>query len=223
MNLAHVWVDWKIQDIYRFDVDIEILKPTPEKLQKGLLFWQWHFNFKKDGGYIGLQLVESKKKAIFSIWLAVRGTEGCCLIDEHEKPVYRCLIYYPWKLGQKYRLIVKEGKKETDGTWWIGEIYDYANHRTTRIGKILVPASFGKLSAHNYYTCIEYGYFDVEDLPPTRARFSGHFAYDRKEDGPAHLRAEKPKVAYPDKSEKSKVIFEDSSYILEAGGRVGRS
>jgi len=202
------------------------LKPTPKKLRKGLLFWQWHFNFKQEGGYIGLQLVESKKKAIFSIWLAIEGTKGCSTIKEHGKPVIRCLIDYPWKLGQKYRLIVKEGKIETDGSWWIGEIYDYASHRTTIIGKILVSPSFGKLSAHNYYTCIEYGYFDAdcENLPHTKARFSGHYAYNGKEDGPAHLRAEKPMIAYPSKCGNSKItLFEDASYVLEAGNRVRRS
>lgn len=225
MDLARVWIDWKIRDIFRFDVDIEILEPTPEKLQKGLLFWQWHFNFKPEGGYIGLQLVESKKKAIFSIWSASNGGNGCSLIEEHRKPVFRCLIDYPWKLGRKYRLVVKEGRRAIDGSWWVGEIYDYANHQTTTIGKISVPFSFGKLSAHNYYTCIEYGYFgaDCENLPHIKARFSGHYAYNGREDGPAYLRAEKPKIEYPTKCENSKIILlEDASYILEAGNGVRR-
>ncbi|KXH75834.1 MAG: hypothetical protein AM326_08545 [Candidatus Thorarchaeota archaeon SMTZ-45] len=216
MNLAHVWLNWKIHEIYRFDMDIEILKSTPQKLEKGVIFWQWHFNFQKQGGYIGLQLLSSGKKAIFSIWDAIEGKSPCCPFS-HEGKGVQCLIDFEWKLEQKYRLRVSKASKPKDTTWWIGEIYDYSDGTSTTIGEVCVPHSFGKLSAYNYYTCIEYGYFDSETLPCTKSRFSGHYAYNGKEDGPASLRAESPKVEYPNGEGTSKVtLCRDSSYIIEA-------
>jgi hypothetical protein len=150
MNNAHVCVDWLISDIDRFDLDIEILRLTPERLDKGLIFWQWHFNFKDEGGYIGFQLAENRKKAIFSIWQPIKGCMGE-LIEEMGKPVYKCLHDYPWELNQKYMLTVKIDKEENSGLWWIGEIFDYKNNTLTTIGKILIPKRFEKLKEHNYY------------------------------------------------------------------------
>lgn len=215
MNLAHVWLDWIIQDIYRFDLNIEILKPTPQQLRKSLIFWQWHFNFQQQGGYIGLQLAKTKKKAIFSIWDAIKGKHPCCHFS-HEGKGIQCLDDYDWKLGNKYRLSVRQVMKSIDENWYIGEIYDYSTHQLITIGEILVPYSFGRLSAHNYYTCVEYGYFDNKNLPHSKVRFSGHYAYNGKEDGPSHLRARTPKIDYPDCRGFSEVtLCKDGSYIIE--------
>lgn len=229
MNLAHVWIDWTIKNIYRFDLDIELLNPTPEEMKKGLIYWQWHFDFtppppKMQGGYIGFQLVKSKKIAIFSIWEAIRGKPPCSRFT-HEGEGIQCLVPFNWILEKKYRLTVKEGTSTEEGTWWIGEIHDYSNSQTNIIGKILIPNDFDRLSPHNYYTCVEYGYFndDCENLPHTKARFSSHYAYNGKEDGSARLRAGKPKIEYPSECKNSKItFFEDYSYIIEAGNRVTR-
>lgn len=223
MDNARLCIDWNISDIDRYDLTIEILNPTPERLDKGLIFFQWHFNFKGEGGYIGLQLLETEKKAIFSIWQPIKGCLGK-LIDEHEKPVYRCLHNYPWELNQKYRLTVKVGKEENDGLWWRGEIYDYKNDTLTTIGKILIPKNFEMLKGHNYYTCLETGYFEEDNIIPNiKVKFSDSFAYinDEKYDLKGNLR--KLTIFMFDRSEKSKVVINnDLSYILEAGGRIAR-
>lgn len=221
MDNAKLCIDWNIADIDRYDLTVEILNPTPERLDKGLIFFQWHFNFRGEGGYMGFQLVETGKKAIFSIWQPIKGCMGEP-IEEHGKPVYRCLHDYPWELNQKYRLTVKVGKEENDGLWWVGEIYDYKNDTLTTIGKILISKRFEKLSGHNYYTCLETGYFEDDSiLPNIKAKFSDSFAYinDKKHDLKDNLR--KFTIFMLNKSEKSKVVINDDfSYILEAGGRV---
>ena len=224
MDNARLCIDWNINDINRYDLTVEILNPTPELLDKGLIFFQWHFNFKGEGGYIGFQLVETGKKAIFSIWQPIKGCMGE-LKEEHGKPVYRCLRNYPWELNKKYRLTVKVDKEENEGLWWIREIYDYKNNTLTTIGKILIPKIFEKLKGYNYYTCLETGYFEDDSvIPNIKAKFSDSFAYvnDEKYDLKDKLR--KFTIFMFDKSERAKVVINnDFSYILEAGGRVARA
>ena len=165
----------------------------------------------------------NQKKAILPVWSALAATPRCCLIEEHEKPVYRCLLDYDWELEQKYRFTVREGREESEGTWWIGEILDSAHDQTAKIGEALLPFSFGRMSAHNYYTCVEYGLDEeCESLPHTRARFSGHYAYNGKEDGPAYLRAEEPKIEYPKCRNAKVTILRNAAYMVEAGSKVER-
>ena len=223
MDNARLCIDWNINYINRYDLTVEILNPTPERLDKGLIFLQWHFNFRGEGGYMGFQLCESRKKAIFSIWQPIKGCMGQ-IIEEHGKPVYRCLHDYPWELNQKYTLTVKEGKQENDGIWWIGEIYDYKNDILTTIGKILIPKKFEKLSAHNYYTCLETGYFeDNSIIPKIKAKISDHLAYINDNEYDLKDKLQRFTILFPNKSENSKVvIYNDLSYILEAGGRVAK-
>lgn len=221
---AYVQVFWATADNVRLEMDIRI-SDTPEKVENGhFLYWGHHFWFANgDGGYMGLQVVGPRKKAIFSIWLAIDGTPGPenRFVREHEKPVYRCLRDYPWKVRQKYRLTAKEGKRETDGTSWIGEVYDYANHKTTEIGAILVPISWGRLKATYSNTFIEYGYTGC-DVPYTRAVFSGLRSRNAEADSPPRLL----KAVYNDRvtpCRNSNVKpLDNIKYILEAGGRTKR-
>ncbi|EMR74299.1 protein of unknown function (DUF3472) [Thaumarchaeota archaeon SCGC AB-539-E09] len=223
MDNAKLCIDWNISDIDKYEVDIEILSPTPEYLRKGLIFFQWHFNFLGEGGYIGLQLSDNVKKAIFSIWQPIKGYDGEC-ISEMGKPVYRCLHDFCWELNQKYRMIVKLGEEEQDNLWWIGEIYDYKNDRITTIGKILLPRTFEKLKGHNYYTCIETGYFEDNNvIPEIKVRYSNSLAYKYDDKNMLKDKLKKFTIFMINKSEKSKVVINnDLSYILEAGGRICR-
>lgn len=221
MDNAKLCIDWDIIDIHRYDLNIEILYPTPERLEQGLIFFQWHFNFKGEGGYIGFQLDGSRKKAIFSIWQPIKGCMGE-LIEEHEKPVYRCLRDYHWELNQKYRLTVKMDKEEKDDIWWVGEIFDYKNNTLTTVGKILIPKRFEKLKGYNYYTCLETGYFkDDSIIPNIKARFSDNIAYVYDEQYDLKEKLKRFSIFMTNKSEKSKIVINNNlSYILEAGGRV---
>lgn len=134
---AYVHIFWATSDNVQLEMDLQITD-SPEKVEDGhALFWSHHFWFENDGGYMGLQVVGSKKKVIFSIWGAIEGSPGPenRFVEEHGKSVYRCLKDYPWKLGQKYRLTVKEGKRETDGTCWIGEVMTMRVIKQPRSGK----------------------------------------------------------------------------------------
>lgn len=221
MDNTRLCIDWNVSDVDRYDLTIEILNPTPERLDKGLIFFQWHFNFNGEGGYIGLQLKETGKKAIFSIWQPIKGCMGKC-IKEHSKPVYRCLHDYHWELNQKYRLTVKIGKEENNGLWWIGEIYDFNEDTLTTIGKILIPKRFEKLRGTNYYTCIETEYFkDDSIIPNIKVKYSDSIAYTNTDKYNLKDKLRKFTVFMTDKSEKSKIVINnDLSYILEAGGKV---
>ena len=65
-----------------------------------ILFWAHQFGFKNGpGGYIGLQTVEGKTKAIFSIWDALSGSNGCDTFSGEGTGI-RCLIDYDWKVGE---------------------------------------------------------------------------------------------------------------------------
>ena len=126
MNYAHVWVNWDIKNISRYDLDLEILEPTPQKLNRGIIYWQWHFDFtlpppKMQGGYMGIQLVKDKKVALFSIWDALRGKKPCIKF-RHEGEGIQCLIDFKWQLNKKYRLTVK--KSEDEAGWSTGWTVD---------------------------------------------------------------------------------------------------
>jgi len=221
MDNAKLCTDWNISDLDRYDLTVEILNPTPERLDNGLIFFQWHFSFKGEGGYIGFQLTKTGKKAIFSIWQPIKGCMGE-LIDEHDKPVYRCLHDYPWELNKRYNLTVRLEKEENNGRWWVGEILDYENGTSTIVGRILIPKQFEKLKGYNYYTSIETGYFEDEStIPDIKVKYSGSIGYKNSDEYPLRDKLRKFTVFMIDKSEKSKVVINnDLSYILEAGGRI---
>lgn len=222
---SYVQVFWATADNVRLKMDLRITD-SPEKVEDGhFLYWGHHFWFQNgDGGYMGLQVVGPRKKAIFSIWLAIEGSPGPQnrFVREHGKRVYRCLIDYPWKLGQKYRLTVKEGKRKTDGTCWIGEVHDNENHEITTIGVILVPTSWGRLKASYSNTFIEYGYRGC-DVPYTRAVFSDLRSRNVVGDSsPRLLKAVYNDKVTPCRNSNVKPL-DDTKYTLEAGGKIKRT
>ena len=94
----------------------------------------------------------------------------------------------------------------------------------TTIGKILIPKRFEKLKGHNYYTCIETGYFkDDSIIPNIKVKFSDSIACINTKKYNLKNKLRKHTIFMTDKSEKSKVVINnDLSYILEAGGRVSK-
>ena len=40
MDNTKLCIDWNLSDVDRYDLTIEILDPTPERLDKGLIFFQ---------------------------------------------------------------------------------------------------------------------------------------------------------------------------------------
>lgn len=217
---TYVEIFWERDQNYNFDVDIEITD-SPEQ-NAHVLFWAHQFGFiNGNGGYIGLQVVGSQKKAVFSIWDAISGDPGH-MIDEGGS-VWSIVVDYDWELGQKYRLRIWELEEDQNGDeWWMGSVYDYATGTDFIIGKILVPASWGWLTSYSI-TWTEYaGYsnYDSENVPYTRAVFSGHYARHAVENrGPDKLRASYGSLP----SSNSDVdYFGGTTYALEAGDNVVR-
>jgi len=217
---TYVEIFWKRDENYNFDVDLEITD-APET-STHVLFWAHQFGFVNgNGGYIGLQVVGSQKKAVFSIWGAITGEPGN-MIEEDGK-VWSIVVDYNWKLGQKYRLRIWELKVESNGDeWWLGAVYDYASGTDTTIGKILVPAAWGWLTSYSI-TWIEYaGYNDhnPSDIPYTRAVFSNHYARNAIENGSP----DKMRVSYGTLPSSNSDVdyYGDTRYALEAGDDVVR-
>jgi len=213
---TYVEAFWERDNSYNFDVDIQITDAPDNAI---VLFWAHQFGFVGgNGGYIGLQTVGSQKKAIFSIWDAIRGEPGNPFTGEGEG--WQILIDYDWKLDNKYRLRIWElGVEENGDEWWQGAVYDYATSTETIVGKILVPASWEWLSSWSV-TWIEYAGYQSCDVPYTRAVFSGHYARHAEVDGPP----EKLRVSYgTSPCTKSDVdYYEGTTYALEAGDDVIR-
>lgn len=95
-----IWVEiwWKKRNNYNFEIDLEI---TDAPNTAHVIYWGHQFGFTNysKGGYMGLQIVNAQKIAIFSIWDAITGLpeEDCVQIYENG-PVRRCRINYEWKL-----------------------------------------------------------------------------------------------------------------------------
>jgi len=217
---TYVDIYWPKNNNYNYDVDL-IITNAQEK-DVNILFWSHQFSFVDgQGGYIGLQVVGSSKKAIFSIWGAVSGNPGGFI--EEDGKVWRCLIDYDWKLNQKYRLRVWELNKETNGDeWWVGAVYDYAAQKETQIGTILVPASWSWLSSTSI-TWIEYaGYnnYKPTDLPYTRCLFSNLYSRNAEKNGTP----EKLQVSYGTSTSTNSNVkyYGNFTYALEAGDNVIR-
>ena len=98
-----IWVEtwWKESNNLGFEIDLEI-KDAPKRAH--IIYWGHQFGFTNhpNGGYFGLQIVNTQKVAMFSIWDAKSDAseENCTEIYENG-PVCRCLIKYDWKLNQK--------------------------------------------------------------------------------------------------------------------------
>jgi len=214
---TYVELYWPFDKNYNFDIDLKVTD-TPE-LDTGL-FWSHQFAFVGgSGGYLGLQIVGSTKKAIFSIWNALAGSSECQVFT-HEGSGWMCLIDYDWKVGFNYRLRLWVLNKDPAGNeWWLGTINDYSINSDTVIGRILVPSSFGWLSSWSV-TWIEYFVYSTCDVPYTRAIFSYPFARN----GAGDHAPEKAKATYGTSScQNSNVKYiGDGAYAIEAGKDVRR-
>lgn len=105
-----------------------------------IYFWGNQFQF-KDGksGYIGL-FNRGTRTVHFSIWNATGWKSDKCKHFTHKNSGVRCEIEFPWKLGRRYQLDVSK-----NGNLVTGTISDLITGKTTTVGVIEVPSSFGKL------------------------------------------------------------------------------
>ena len=219
---TYVQIFWKRDNNYNFDIDLNVTD-APESVGSGqAIFWAHFFSFVGGNrGYIGLQIVGSQKKAIFSIWDAITGEPGNPF--EEQGHGWQIIIDYDWKLNHKYRLRIWELNVEQNGDeWWLATVYDYSVGVDTVIGKILVPASWGWLDATSL-TWVEYAGYDnceSKNIPYTKAVFFDPYARNPVENsGPDKLY-----VTYGAKPANNSDVdyYGDYTYALEAGDDVVR-
>jgi len=219
---TYVWIYWKRDNNYNFDIDLNITD-APDVVGPGqVIFWAHQFGFVNgSGGYIGLQIVGSQKKAIFSIWDAITGEPGNPF--EEQGHGWQIIINYDWKLNRKYRLRIWELNVEQNGDeWWLAAVYDYTTGVDTIIGKILVPAAWGWLTKTSV-TWVEYAGYDSyasRNIPYTRAVFSNPYARNPVENSAP----DKLYVTYGIKPANNSDVdyYGGGTYALEAGDDVLR-
>ena len=115
--------------------------------------------FQQAYGYMGIQLVGDKKKAIFSIW-DIRDDAGTaqksmltpwCERFSGEGTGSKCIIAYPWVEGRTYKLIVRSLGVDESGELWIGTILDTKTSFETTIGIIHAKTS-GNYTGYGHLT-----------------------------------------------------------------------
>jgi hypothetical protein len=213
---TYVEIFWKNDNNYNLDVDLTVTHAPDSAI---ILFWAHQFSFVNgSGGYIGLQIVGSSRKAIFSIWDAVRGEPGVRFT--HEGEGWSIIIDHDWKIGERYRLRIWVLGREANGDeWWLGTVYEYSSGRETVIGKILVPELWGWLGSWSV-TWIEYAGYQTCDVPFTRAEFSNLYARNAAGDGPP----DKLKASYGTSPCTNSDIdyYGETHYALKAGQGITR-
>jgi hypothetical protein len=228
--LAYVDLTWPLSNYYNFDIDMKV---TTVPGQDSGTFWSFQFGFVgAGGGYMGLQIIGSKHKVIFSIWGAINGNpnnngdtsppetfNGCRTVFDNGN-AWQCLIDYNWQVGKNYRMRLWITTKESSGDqWWVGAISDYSTNNETTIGSILVPPNYGLL-ANWASTWVENFGYSTCDVPQTEAIFSYPYARNAASGhGP-----QAAKVTYgKDCSDSNVQYLGNGAYALETGKGVQRS
>ena len=161
---------------YNFDVNLTI----EEAPKKGNYYWAHQFQFKNpgDGGYMGLQLVNENKIAIFSIWNALEAEaspDGYKVEFSGEGEGWSVRIPFEWEEKTTYTLRVWELSSSNEPNadeWWGAWIVNQETQKDTYVGKIKVPGSWNWLDSWSVSWVEYFGYVeDCDSLPYARARF----------------------------------------------------
>jgi Domain of unknown function (DUF3472) len=106
---------------------------------------QWYnANDLSVGGYIGLQTDDQGKKAIFSWWGGINGHgPGISQPFSGEGSGWQTIIPYDWQARRSYRLNVNHSSTTSSGSWFTATVVDVQANRTSTIGTIEIPSSFG--------------------------------------------------------------------------------
>lgn len=135
VTMRHTWPHGMSFDTFSFSQQI-----TNDGGPHSIYFWgnQFHFQNGKSG-YIGL-FNRGSRTIHFSIWNATGWKSDKCKHFTHEGSGVRCEIEFPWKVGRRYKLDVSK-----NGNLVTGTITDLITGKTTKVGVIEVPNTFGKL------------------------------------------------------------------------------
>ncbi|HCT78844.1 MAG TPA: hypothetical protein DGT23_20245 [Micromonosporaceae bacterium] len=133
---------------YNFDQRLTILNYTAGSNY----FWAHQFGFVGgENGYLGLQVgsyPNRTKIALFSIWGANAASGPNCGPFTEGANGYTCRIDpYNWVTGRAYRLRVWVLSTEAAGEWWGAWVQDTVTGTDTYVGKIRVPAAWGRLKS----------------------------------------------------------------------------
>lgn len=154
----------------------------------GYIYPAFQFSFQVSGGYMGVQLVGTSKKAIFSIWDTSDGSGTAQPVSDncsrfgHEGTGTHCGIDYDWVEGREYRLRIWTVGTDATGESWIGAIYDTVTQQETTIGVIHLKSSNGYVGygwlTDKAYTFLEYfsGPDSCEGQPYSRVLWRGPYA-----------------------------------------------
>jgi len=146
--------------------------------------------FKQAQGYMGIQLVGDKKKAIFSIW-DIREDAGTaqkspltpwCDRFSGEGTGSKCVIAYPWVEGRTYKLKVRSFGVDESGELWIGTILDSKTSLETTIG-VIHAKTVGSYSGYGHLTGQSVTFLEYfgkantcDNQPYSKVSWSGPFA-----------------------------------------------
>jgi hypothetical protein len=101
------------------------------------------------GGYMGLQIVGSNKKVLFSIWDIEEGAEATIPMSANarrfsgEGTGTQCPLDYDWEPNREYRLRLWTLGSDDNGENWIATMYDTITGIETTIGIIYLKNSRG--------------------------------------------------------------------------------
>jgi hypothetical protein len=180
---------------YRFNNDagpffnLDIYSTWESAPSTGYIYPAFQFFFQANqGGYMGMQLVGTQKKALFSIWDMTEGSgtaqpiSSWCDRFGGEGTGARCLIDYDWVPGREYRLRVWAVDSDQNGESWVGAIQDTVTDIETQIGVIYLYNSGGYTGygwlRTDTYTFLEYfgGPPGCDNQPYSRVLWRGPFA-----------------------------------------------
>jgi hypothetical protein len=130
------------------------------------------------------------KMALFSAWGGTHGiAEEIGWGSEFEEGGigYSVRIPYPWSADTTYRLRIGLDKETESERLWSASLTDVGGGTTSRIGRVFVPTSFGKIrrpiTFHERYAGPSANAGDVE---PSQVRFTNMTANDGLEQSKRH-------------------------------------
>ena len=161
----------------------------------GFIYPAFNFGFQVGGGYLGMQLEGTTRKALFSIWDVAEGAQSALPVgptcrrfgdDENlEGTGAQCGLTFAWQPGVEYELRVAKLGAVAGGVRWRATIHDPQTATDTPIGTIELRdtaghAGYGDLS-RGTHTFLEYfsgGPNVCEGQPTSKVQWRGPFAND---------------------------------------------
>jgi hypothetical protein len=140
---------------YRFDQpgpfsNLDIFVSWTSSPSDAYIYPAFTFGFEAgQGGYMGTQIVGTRKTAIFSIWdisfdaISAVPNHSNCQRFGHEGTGTSCIMTYNWSTGREYRLRIWAAGSDSTGQNWQATILDVESGQEATIGVIHLKNSKG--------------------------------------------------------------------------------